>query len=70
MTGEMRESGVREILIYCRDHHCSHHVTLDADCWPASLRLTDIEDRFVCQVCGKRGADVRPKFGLAKMGTG
>ena len=24
--GEMRSSGVNEILIYCRDHRCSHHV--------------------------------------------
>jgi hypothetical protein len=21
--GEMRESGVRDVLVYCRDHHCS-----------------------------------------------
>jgi hypothetical protein len=20
--GEMRESGVRDVLVYCRDHHC------------------------------------------------
>ena len=24
--GEMRASGVRDVLIYCRDHRCSHHV--------------------------------------------
>ena len=23
--GEMRSSGVRDVLVYCRDHHCSHH---------------------------------------------
>jgi hypothetical protein len=27
-----------------------------------SVRLSDIEPRFVCQACGKRGADVRPNF--------
>ena len=26
------------------------------------MRLSDIEPRFVCQACGKRGADVRPNF--------
>ena len=26
------------------------------------LRLSDIEDRFTCTACGKRGADVRPDF--------
>ena len=26
------------------------------------VRLSDIEDRFVCKACGKRGADVQPDF--------
>jgi hypothetical protein len=26
------------------------------------LRLSDIEPRFICSACGKRGADVRPDF--------
>ena len=26
------------------------------------LRLSDIEDRFICRACGRRGADVRPDF--------
>jgi hypothetical protein len=25
-------------------------------------RLSDLEDRFSCSACGKRGADVRPDF--------
>ena len=29
--GEMRESGVRDVSIYCRDHRCSHHVETNAD---------------------------------------
>jgi hypothetical protein len=29
--GEMRESGVREVLIYCRDHRCSHYIAISAD---------------------------------------
>jgi hypothetical protein len=28
--GEMRASGVRDVLIYCRDHRCSHHVEVSA----------------------------------------
>ena len=67
--GEMRTSGVRDVLIYCRDHRCSHHVGSDADGWADDVRLSDIEDRFVCQVCGRRGADARPKFARASMGT-
>jgi hypothetical protein len=29
---------------------------------PDDVRLSDIEDRFVCKECGKRGADVWPDF--------
>jgi len=29
--GEMRESGVRGVLIYCSDYHCSHYITGSAD---------------------------------------
>jgi hypothetical protein len=57
--GEMREMGLRGVLVYC---HCGHHVALKADCWPDSMRLSDLEPRFVCQGCGSRGADVRPDF--------
>ena len=60
--GEMRVSGVRDVLIYCRDHHCTHHITISADRWPDHVRLSDIEPDFVCTACGKRGADVRPLF--------
>ena len=64
--GEMRQMGVRGILIYCRDHRCSHSTAMSADQWPDDVRLSDIEDRFVCQKCGKRGADVRPDFNWGK----
>jgi hypothetical protein len=28
--GEMRSSGVRGLLIYCSDHHCSHSIAIMA----------------------------------------
>jgi hypothetical protein len=49
--GEMREMGIRELLIYCADHKCSHMVEMSgdrADRWPDNVRLSDIADRFVC----------------------
>jgi len=58
--GAMRSSGVRGLLIHCSD--CSHSVAISADPWPDEVRLSDLEPHFVCQVCGKRGADVRPNF--------
>jgi hypothetical protein len=60
--GEMRESGVRGVPIYCSDYKRSHHIAISADQWLDDVRLSDIEDRFVCKACGKREADVRPDF--------
>jgi hypothetical protein len=60
--GELRDMGVRGVLIYCADYQCSHSIGLSADQWADDVRLSDIEPRFVCQACGKRGADVRPDF--------
>ena len=57
---------MRGILVYCADYHSSHSVALNADRWPDEVRLSDIEDRFVCQRCGKRGADVRPDWSLVE----
>jgi hypothetical protein len=60
--GELRSTGVRGILIYCADYHCSHSIAISADPWLDDIRLSDLEPRFVCHACGKRGADVRPDF--------
>lgn len=60
--GEMRASGVRGLPIYCADYHCSHSTAISRDRWPSHIRLSDLESRFVCKACGKRGADIRPDF--------
>jgi hypothetical protein len=60
--GEMREMGVRGLLVYCSDYHCSHWTTISGDQWPDDVRLSDVEKRFTCQACGTKGADVRPNF--------
>jgi hypothetical protein len=59
---EMRAAGVRGLLIYCSDYHCSHWTAISGDRWPDDVRLSDLEPRFRCQACGRRGADVRPNF--------
>src|ERR1700739_1533738 len=41
---------------------CSHSTAINADQWLDHVRLSDLEARFVCKACGKRGADVRPDF--------
>ncbi|MGF6431512.1 hypothetical protein ABIE91_006732 [Bradyrhizobium elkanii] len=70
--GEMRQSGARGLLVFCSDHLCSHSVQLapsEVDQWPDSVRLSDLESRFTCKTCGRRGADVRPHFSPARMGA-
>jgi hypothetical protein len=59
---QMRNSGVRGILVYCSDYKRSHSIAAMADQWPADMRLSDLEPRFICTDCSKRGADVRPDF--------
>lgn len=59
---EMRAAGESGLLIYCSDYRCSHWTTISGDRWPDAVRLSDIEPRFTCQVCGQMGADVRPNF--------
>src|SRR5205814_8821400 len=57
------------ILVYCADYRCSHSIEMLADRWGDDVRLSDIEPQFDCKVCDKRGADVRPHFEPARMGT-
>ena len=60
--GDMRDMGVRGLLIYCADYRCSHSIAISGDRWPDHVRLSDIEPLFVCRPRGKRSADVRPDF--------
>jgi hypothetical protein len=43
---------------------------LGADDWPDDVRLSDIENRFICTVCGKRGADIRSNPDWSKKPVG
>jgi hypothetical protein len=60
--GEMRDSGIRGLIVYCTDYRCSHSVAISGDPWEDDVRLSDIEPRFTCRACGQKGADVRPNF--------
>ena len=59
---ETRAANVRNLLIYCSDYHFSHWTTISGDRWPDHVRLSDLEPRFTCYACGRRGADVRPNW--------
>ena len=65
-----RASGIRDVLIYCRDHRCSDRVETNADGWADDVQLSDAEPLFTRTRCGRKGAEVRPKFSHTRMGTG
>jgi hypothetical protein len=66
--GEMREMGVHALLIYCSDYRCSHSTAIGTevrDRWGDDVRLSDLEPKFTCKACGKKGADVQPYFEIS-----
>ena len=51
--GEMRSSnGPRRLIVYCSDYQCAHSVVIDAGRWSDDVRLSDLEPKFTCKVCG------------------
>jgi hypothetical protein len=44
--GEMREMGVRGVLVYCSDYHCSHWGKISADRWGRIIRGCLIFSRY------------------------
>jgi hypothetical protein len=62
---DMRDMGMRG----CSDCKCSHLISMSGDRWPNDMRLSDLEPRFICTACGKRGADVRSDFDWDKDGA-
>jgi hypothetical protein len=69
--GEMRaNNGPRLLIVYCSDYKCSHSIIVSSSLWPDHVRLSDLEPRFSCRTCGRRGADVRPLFNGRRRGPG
>jgi hypothetical protein len=57
---EMRAAGVRGLLIYCSDYHCSHWTTLSADRWPDDVRLSDLVPLFNVAPAGRSSTSSAP----------
>ena len=62
--GEMRASAVRDVLIDCRDHCCSHHVETCADRWPDDVCLSNVEPKKPPLKVGQRRLISRAYFSL------
>lgn len=64
----MRAAGVRGLLIYCSDYHCSHWTAISGDRWQDDVRLSDSGARDlparlavgVALMCGPTGNRLKP----------
>ena len=57
--GDLRSTGVRDLIVFCQDYRCSHNVKLSAeyvDRWSDELRISQIDPRFVCTARGMQGS--------------
>ncbi len=68
--GEMRASGVRDVLILLPRSSLQPSRRGQADGWADDVRLSDIEDRFTCTRCGRKGAEVRARIWASQDGDG
>jgi hypothetical protein len=61
---DIREHGVRLLLIYCTEGlYCYHSAVIDADRWHDDTVLLDLDPRLVCTKCGHHR-----RAGSAKLG--
>ena len=58
----MRELGVRRLLVSCLNHGCRHDALLDVSNYPAETEVPSFRLRMKCSKCGGRNVDVRPKW--------
>src|SRR5450830_1925671 len=60
--GNMRANGVRTLAASCLGRDGNHHRVLDMSGYPGDLPVPSFGPRLRCEVCGHRGADVRPNW--------
>jgi hypothetical protein len=64
--GEMRDTGVRGILIYCSDYKCSHSTATSADQWTRHMRrILKIGGNYA--VCFRERLNVRQSADVKKL---
>jgi hypothetical protein len=59
---KMRELGVHELNVLCRNPACSHEITFNADDYAGDLELLWFRPRMICARCGGGRLDVRPSW--------
>jgi hypothetical protein len=60
--GNMRELGVRRLLVSCLNHTCRHEVVFDVSNYPDDTEVSSFVRRMICSKCGGQNAFVRPNW--------
>jgi hypothetical protein len=56
----MRDNGIRELLVECRN--CYHSATLNVDAEPGNCTVSSFANRMKCSRCGGTRVDVPPAW--------
>ena len=56
----MRENGVRALMVWCVA--CNHHADVVVDALPDDLQVPTLAGRFRCSACGSRRVQARPAW--------
>jgi len=60
--GNMRENGVRSLLIHCSNSTCRHEAIVNVDAYGDDVFVPSLGPRMRGQLCCQRGADVMPNW--------
>ena len=60
--GNMRENGVRSLLVHFSNVNCRHEAVVSVDHLGDDVPVPNLGQRMRCERCGQRGADVRPNW--------
>ena len=55
----VRELGVHELHVLCRNPACCHEITFSADDYTADTELSWFRARMICARCGRKQLDVQ-----------
>ena len=60
--GNMRQLGVRGLLVLCLNPQCRHEETMSVDDYPDAIELPSFAPRMACSRCGGKRITVRPNW--------
>ena len=60
-VGNIRQLGVRGLIVSCRNPQCRHEATMSVDDYADEIEVPSFAPRMVCAKCGGK-VDVRPNW--------